>query len=76
MLFEFWEFTHKTYTWRKARDEIYRTMHIDQGKCNYANCDIDVPLQPQLRCGACNGGKGAYYHLPCFFATHRWTFGS
>ena len=30
-LCEFWEFTHKTYTWRKARDEIYLT--VASGVC-------------------------------------------
>ena len=42
-----------------------------KGECAFAGCDIEKPKRPQLRCGACRGGEGAYYHLPCFFACHR-----
>eukprot|EP00966_Prymnesium_polylepis_P028973 671753-Prymnesium_polylepis.1 len=41
------------------------------GQCAYTGCKIAKPKRPQLRCGACGGGSGRYYHLPCFFATHR-----
>ena len=42
-----------------------------KGVCAYAGCKIKKPKRPQLRCGACGGGGGAFYHLPCFFAVHR-----
>jgi hypothetical protein len=44
-----------------------------KGGCAYAHCTITKPKRPQLRCGPCRGGEGAFYHLPCFFACHRVT---
>ena len=47
------------------------------GICNYDGCDQaparggHAAVRPQLRCGSCKDGEGAYYHIPCFFATHR-----
>ena len=42
-------------------------------ECNgaYKDCKISKPKRVQLRCNACGGGKGRYYHWPCFFATHQ-----
>ena len=46
---------------------------IPNGECYYSGCKEDTKTT-QLRCGSCRDGKGAYYHLPCFFATHRCEF--
>ena len=44
-----------------------------KGKCAYAGCERRPfePLRPQMRCGSCNKGHGAYYHRRCFFKVHR-----
>ena len=57
---------------------------VPNGRCNYSLCPKKVDPQsakgrelaaePQLRCGSCKDGHGAYYHLPCFFACHRCHF--
>ena len=49
---------------------------VKVGQCGYAGCGISKPARPQLRCGSCKDGKGAYYHMECFFATHRCYEGS
>ena len=53
---------------------------IGKGKCSYVSCPAGVagysgPLvsRPTTRCIGCKGGKGAYYHLPCFFEVHSAT---
>ena len=46
---------------------------IPNGPCHYAGCQEDTKTS-QLRCNACKGGKGAFYHLPCFHASHRCHF--
>ena len=46
---------------------------IPNGACYYEGCQEDTKTT-QLRCGSCKDGKGAFFHLPCFFATHRCTF--
>ena len=50
------------------------------GVCAYRDCPglCGGPMARNARrtkffCGACNGGKGAFYHLPCFNACHRIT---
>ena len=52
---------------------------VPYGKCFYADCPwTDTPGRKttQKVCMSCKQGKGAYYHLECFFATHRCTFGT
>ena len=46
-------------------------LKVQCGKCAYAGCKIAKPKRSQLRCGACGGGAGRFYHLRCFFASHR-----
>ena len=44
------------------------------GECAYPECTIAKPKRPQTRCMQCTnrkGMQGAYYHLECFFATHK-----
>ena len=40
--------------------------------CAYEGCEgpEDEPKRPQHRCGACRDGRGAFYHLPCYFKCH------
>ena len=40
-----------------------------KGVCAYAECQGGMEKRPQLRCGSCRDGQGAYYHLGCFFKT-------
>ena len=42
-----------------------------KGVCGLHGCKITKPKRPQLRCCACNNGRGAYYHMECFFKVHR-----
>lgn len=46
---------------------------VKKGACAYKDCERPEgePKRPQHRCGSCNDGHGAYYHLPCFFKVHR-----
>ena len=66
---------------QKAPEGPKARKRIPNGPCawslarNGCQCEQDTKTT-QLRCGACNGGKGAFWHLPCFFATHRCHFGS
>lgn len=46
--------------------------------CKYDNCPHKYAISKyvragKIRCGACGGGKGWFYHLPCFVACHRIT---
>ena len=43
---------------------------IHNGICSYGGCQ-EKTKPSQLRCGSCNDGKGAFYHLN---ATHRCRF--
>ena len=49
---------------------IHKKARRCKGSCNYGDCPTPSKTS-QLRCMACNGGKGAYYHLDCFFDTHH-----
>ena len=66
---------------QKAPEGPKARKRIPNGPCQWSlarngcKCEQDTKTT-QLRCGACNGGKGAFWHLPCFFATHRCHFGS
>jgi hypothetical protein len=62
--------------------ELYKTTpagrrkanaRTQKGVCAYEHCNITTPKRPQERCGSCRGGRGAFYHMPCFFACHRVT---
>ncbi len=44
--------------------------YVKKRKCSYAECKITKPKLGRYFCGACRGGKGRYYHLPCFNETH------
>ena len=47
---------------------------VKYGKCRYDGCTITTSRgRAKYRCGACGDGKGWFYHLPCFMATHRIT---
>ena len=61
----------------KAPQGPKKRKRIPNGTCNYADCpgvEGGLKKTTQLRCGACKDGKGAFYHLPCFFACHRCHF--
>lgn len=53
-------------------------LSIHKGVCAYQKCPVldenysgTLPKRPTTRCPSCQGGKGCYYHLPCFFSVHR-----
>ena len=51
-----------------------KTHQTKRGKCRYEGCTITTSRgRAKYRCGACGDGKGWFYHLPCFMATHRIT---
>ena len=59
---------------KKAIAGRKRRKSVPNGVCNHDGCEGKAKgwsKRPQLRCCACKDGKGAYYHLACFFATHR-----
>ena len=58
------------------KQTVSLTTHVSRvspqkGVCAYSQCQIVKPKRPQNRCFACRDGRGAYYHLQCFFAVHR-----
>ena len=65
---------------QKPHDGPKKRKAVPYGKCSYAECPVrkkkKTALNPttQLRCMSCKDGKGAWYHVPCFFACHRCTF--
>ena len=46
---------------------------IPNGVCHYGDCQ-EITKTSQLFCASCRGGKGAFYHLPCFHRCHRCVF--
>ena len=64
------------YRTRAAHEGPKKRRRIPNGKCFYGDDCRCAQRTSQLHCRACNEGKGAYWHLPCFFATHRCHFGS
>ena len=69
------------YRTQKAPEGPKARKRIPNGACEWSlqrnghKCQEKKPTS-QLRCGACNSGEGAWWHVPCFFATHRCYFGS
>ena len=59
---------------KQAHEGPKKRKGIPHGKCHYVNCPTPAKSS-QKRCQSCKGGTGAYYHLPCFFATHKCSFG-
>ena len=62
---------------KKAPEGPKKRKHVPNGVCNFDGCPGEAmgwAKRPQLRCGGCKGGHGAFYHLPCFFQTHRCLF--
>ena len=52
--------------------EKKRRVQTCRGACGYTGCPrTGLPKRTQLRCGACNKGRGVYYHMGCFFKVHR-----
>ena len=65
------------YRTQKKPEGPKKRKRVPNGVCNYGGCpgaDNGWAKFPQLRCGSCKDGDGAFYHLPCFHATHRCTF--
>ena len=63
----------------KAKKGPKKRKGIPKGTCFYTDCpgvDGGLKKTTQLRCTSCKDGKGAYYHLPCFFRTHRCCVGA
>ena len=44
-----------------------------RGVCRYENCCISEPARSKYKCLQCRDGKGAFYHLDCFFSAHKAT---
>ena len=69
------------YRTQKAPEGPKKRKRIPNGPCEWSlerngeQCQEDTKTS-QLRCGPCNGGRGAFWHLACFHATHRCHFGS
>ena len=64
---------------KKGRQSRKKRVFAKMGVCRFKDCpgpDKGWAKRPTLRCGPCNKGKGAYYHLPCFFRTHRCYIGA
>ena len=67
------------YSTKKGRAGRKTRKSIPNGTCAYDGCPKAKGIakakswakRPQTRCQACHKGRGAYYHMPCFFATHR-----
>ena len=65
---------------RKRIEGRKKRKRIPNGACAFDECPIrlgeatSLSKTTQLRCAACKGGKGAFFHLPCFFASHRCYF--
>lgn len=63
---------------KRGRPRLTSRLSIPKGKCFYDKCPRAVenylgplPKRPATKCMSCNHGKGAYYHLSCFFCVHR-----
>ena len=59
---------------KKGRKKKKKKVSSKKGKCAFEGCPGHAKgwtKRPRFRCGACNSGKGAYYHIPCFFGCHR-----
>ena len=66
---------------RKRIEGRKKRKRIPNGACVFDECpiklgdpDTELAKTTQLRCPSCAGGKGAFYHLPCFHACHRCYF--
>lgn len=54
------------------------SLPIHKGVCGFQDCPVlsrnyvgALVQRPTTYCQSCLGGKGSYYHLPCFFKVHR-----
>ena len=59
---------------KKGRKDRKKRVCYQRGKCMHEGCTKKA--RAKFRCPACGEGKGAFYHLPCFFKTHRCCRGS
>ena len=62
---------------KRGRKTKSKWVSIPKGRCAFAECPTlaedysgPLPVRPTTRCNACREGKGAYFHLPCFFECH------
>lgn len=63
---------------KKGRPKLTKNLSIPKGKCHFSACPAahagysgPLPKRPCTKCMSCCNGKGAYYHLQCFFRVHR-----
>ena len=63
------------YRTKKAPEGPKARKRVPNGRCALGEDCEEQTKTSQLNCPSCNGGKGAFYHLPCFFKRHRCVLG-
>ena len=59
------------YRTKKAPEGPEARRRVPNGRCALKEACEEKTKTSQLNCPSCNGGRGAFYHLPCFFKRHR-----